>query len=397
MLPLPFGTLAMKPASPSIRRRICLVATVPYAFNMFMVDHVDALAQHYDVTILTNGDETDLYPALRARARFVRLNITRPIAPFSDLRTLTTLCLYFRKARFDAVHSMTPKAGLLATIAGRLVGVPVRVHWFGGQVWATKRGVTRRVLRQLDCVLARCATHLLTDCDSQRAFLAAQGVAPAARIEVLGNGSICGVDGDRFRPDPATRARVRGELGIPENATVVLFVGRLNRDKGIPELAEAFARVAQCDPSLHLVLAGPDEGGMRDATRVTLQSVATRTTFTGMTRCPEEFMAAADIFVLPSHREGFGMSVLEAAASGVPSIGTAIYGLTDAIVDGETGILVPVGDVAALTAAIAMLSVDRARCAQLGRAARVRALRDFSREHVREAFLAFYRRALSDA
>ena len=91
------------------------------------------------------------------------------------------------------------------------------------------------------------------------------------------------------------------------------------------------------------------------------------------------------------------MSVLEAAASGVPSIGTAIYGLTDAIVDGETGILVPVGDVAALTAAIAMLSVDRARCAQLGRAARVRALRDFSREHVREAFLAFYRRALSDA
>jgi glycosyltransferase involved in cell wall biosynthesis len=167
----------------------------------------------------------------------------------------------------------------------------------------------------------------------------------------------------------------------------------MNAEKGIPELAQAFARIAAGLPSLHLVLAGPDEGGSGDGMRRQIAPVlapfADRVHMPGLVNDPEAFMAAADLLVLPSHREGFGLSVLEAAACGIPSIGTAIYGLTDAIVADETGLLVPVRDEAALAEAIRALALDGPLRERLGAAGRARVLERFTRSRLEHAFLAF--------
>jgi glycosyltransferase involved in cell wall biosynthesis len=202
------------------------------------------------------------------------------------------------------------------------------------------------------------------------------------------------VDARRFKPDRAARNAIRRQLRIPDDAFVALFLGRLNRDKGIPELAEAFAQIAPAHPSMHLVLAGPDEGEMIARTASTLAPFEGRVHRTGFVSNPEAFMAAADLFVLPSHRESFGLSVVEAAACGIPAIGCAIYGLCDAIVDGETGLLVPKGDAGALASAIAKFAEDSTLRTRLGTNARARVLAKFSQDRLVDAFLSSIERSL---
>ena len=325
---------------------------------------------------------------------FVPLAIPRRIAIAGDIRALVGLWRLFRRERFDLVQSITPKAGLLAMVAAWAAGAPVRVHWFVGQVWATKRGVARWILKTLDRVTAGCSTHLLADSVSQRAFLVAERVAPEGQITVLGHGSVCGVDIERFHPDATARTRIRAQYGIPADAVVSLYLGRLNREKGLPELAEAAARAGRRCARLHLLIVGPDEGEMRESLEHTLAEMASRVTFVGFTPHPEAFMAAADIFLLPSHREGFGATVIEAAACGTPTIGTRIYGLTDAVADGETGMLVSVRDSTALADAIIRLVEDDRLRVAMGDAARRRVERCFTQAHLTTAAAAYYDRLL---
>jgi len=177
---------------------------------------------------------------------------------------------------------------------------------------------------------------------------------------------------------------------------VALFLGRLNKDKGIPELAEAFALAARGGAdSLHLLLVGPDETGMRELVDGKVGQLSQRVHYVDYTDRPESFMASADFFVMPSHREGFGSTVIEAAACGVPAIATRIYGLTDAVVDGVTGLLVPDHDRASLVAAIIKLTQDQRLRLELGRNALERVRVDFRQDQLVAAVAGFYERILA--
>lgn len=387
--------------------RVCMVSTVPWSLVMFMGPHIRALGQHYDVTMVTNGSADSLSgvdslsPLLGGQVRYLDLKIAREVSAFDDLLTLIALWRLFRREKFQVVHSITPKAGLLAMMAGLLAGVPVRIHWFTGQVWATRKGAGRWLLKALDWLLAACATHLLADSPSQRKFLIREGVVRPTQVTVMGEGSVCGVDTARFQPNPVSYSKIRTGLGIADTAVVALYLGRLKLDKGIPELASAFLLAARQCADLHLLLVGPDEGGMQVLAAHALSTVADRVHFVGFTTEPEVFMAAANFLILPSHREGFGTSVIEAAACGIPTIGSRIYGLTDAIVDGETGLLVPVGDAVGIADAMIRLASDQGFRLTLGRQALARVQRDFKQEVLTDALLDYYvsclkRRASAD-
>jgi len=244
---------------------------------------------------------------------------------------------------------------------------------------------------------ATLATRVLADSASQREFLVAEGVVNADRIEVLCSGSVNGVDASRFRPDPEARERVRGQIGIPPQAVVFLYLGRFSRDKGLLDLARAFARIAEGAPEAWLLLVGPDEDDISGEIREACGGAASRLRVLGHTAEPEQYMAAADVFVLPSRREGFGSVILEAAATGLPAIGSSIYGVIDAIVDGKTGFLVPVADPDALAHRMRQLAEDVPLRESMGRDARVRAMRDFRTENLMRAQLAFYETLLAGA
>lgn len=357
--------------------RLCIVLTVPFTLNAFVRPHLERLVHIFDVTVCVNMRNAEIPPMVPDRVRLHQLDIERPISPLADMVTAWQLLRVLRAGKFDMVLSMTPKGGLLAMGCAVLSGIPSRMHCFTGQVWATRTGLARAVLKRADAFIARCATRVLTDSRSQRDFLVMEGVVGPEKIEVLANGSMAGVDVERFRPDSLTRARVRADLGLEAGALCILFVGRLTKEKGIPELLLAFARLAVRHAHLHLLLVGPDE-----------QQVSTRFDAVGRIHCVgystevERYMAAADILCLPSHREGFGLVLVEAGAVGLPVVASRICGVTDAVVDGVTGLLHEPGNVHDLERKLATLIDDASLRVSFGEAGLRRARENFRSETV---------------
>lgn len=378
------------------RPRVAMVVTSVLAVRWFLAPHLRMLSESYDVTLLVRNDFPDELADLDLPVRVIDIPIARKISPLPDLVTLFRLWLVFRQEKFDLVHTVTPKAGLLGIVAAWLAGVRRRVHTFQGELWVHRRGFMRWLLRTLDRLVGQATTHLTVVSHSELAFLEAEGILPVGKGQVLGAGSICGIDLERFRADPQRRAVRRGELGVGNWTTVFLFLGRLCTDKGLPTLAAAIEPFFVAGKDVALFVVGPDEEQMLNYLEINLRPAAgDRLKLFPFTRQPEDYVVAADVLVLPSVREGFGMVIVEAAAMGVPSIGTDIYGIRDAIVAGETGLLFPLGDTQALSSALARLSDDAAFRSDLGKAAQHRAVTEFGQDKIVAALRAFYREILN--
>ncbi len=375
---------------------LIFVAAHPSSVVSFLLPHLIKLFPFYSLRVLVNSKEHNILinRGLRIDVNYVR--IERIIKPLSDLIGLISLILEFIKFRPSVVHSITPKAGLLAMTAAYLTRVPLRVHTFTGQVWVTRRGPMRWLLKTADKLTAAFATDVLVDSPSQQHFLIEEGVVTANRSLVLGAGSICGVNSQRFCPNWGVKAAVRNELGSPLDALVCLYLGRLNQDKGVLDLALAFAKVAGKYPKAELWIVGPDEADWFEQMTSLLGSAMGQVKRVGFTPAPERYMQAADLFCLPSYREGFGSSVIEAAACGVPALASRIYGLTDAVVEGQTGWLHEAGNVLDLTAKIDDLLDNPNELVIKGQAARVYAASVFDEKMITSAMLQFYKKRVNE-
>jgi glycosyltransferase involved in cell wall biosynthesis len=370
---------------------MAIVITSAFPLNAFLRPHLEHLRRDFEITVYVNTGDMGVAPDVPPEVRVIHLPLRRNISPFADLVTLLRLVRILRRESFDLVFSLNPKSGLLAMVAAFLARVPRRVHCFTGQVWVTRRGFWRWLLKDMDRLLAACATHLLADSASQRRFLIEEGIVAPEKIQVLANGSISGVDVSRFHPDKNARGMVRSQFGIEQDACCLLYVGRLKRDKGIPDLIEAFNRLRSRFPSLHLLLVGPDEEGFDFLVRDLPQIHRV-----GYTQAVEHYMAAADIFCLPSYREGFGLVLIEAGAVGLPVVASRIYGITDAVVEGETGLLHKAGDVDDLARKMETLIEDAALRKALGEAGQRRASGMFGAEVVTAAMTEFVQRLFDE-
>lgn len=375
-------------------KKLCFVATIPAVVHAFLRGHIQATAEKYQVTVVCNSADSHLLDGLNAR--LILLPIERKPSPWKDTLVLLQLFMLFRRERFDIVHSHMPKTGLLGMLAARMAGIPIRINTFHGEVWATRSGWRRAGLKLFDRLIASLATDILAVSPSQKIFLESEGVLPPGKATVIGAGSICGVDAARFHPDAVMRKTVRHDLGIARDATVILFVGRLNRDKGMLDLAAAFDVIAKSNPDAVLLLVGYEEDVAFSVIQKICDGVRDRLRHVKFTSMPERYMAAADIYCLPSYREGFGMSIIEAAACTVPTVATRIYGIKDAVAEGKTGLLYPVGDVAALTQNLLKLIAENDLRQQMGNAARQRAMELFSSEKIIQDTMMMYDRLLEE-
>lgn len=376
--------------------RIARISTVPFFIIAQLAAQIETLvARGAEVTIVSSDG-----PELQGRnpidgTCWTAIEIPRSLTPFKDLLALLRLFLFFRRTRTQIAHSTTPKAGLLTALAAYLAGVPVRVHTFTGQPWVNMRGFKRWLVRDCDRLIGALNTVCYADSPSQRGFLLEQGLLTPGKLKVIGSGSLAGVDVDRFSrahfPVESCVA-LRHSLGIEAHTPVLLFVGRITAEKGVRELMQAFAGLKLQGSAAHLLIVGhfDDEGGMPGS--ITPEEITQHadTHIIGYTQRPEAYMAIADILCLPSYREGFGTVVIEAAALGVPTVGSHIYGLSDAVVQGETGLLVAPRDSGALQTTLQRLLADGALRARMGVAAMQRAHALFDAKRVNASIVQDY-------
>jgi len=387
-------------APPARPLRVVHLTAVP-GMLLFLQGHLADLAAHgFEVTVLSSpGPLLDRLAAAEGVGR-VGVPISREISPLSDLLSLARLVRALRALRPDVVDVHTLKAGLLGIVAARLVGVPVRIYHVHGLRHVTTTGLRRALLRTCERLTSRLATRVLCVSRSVARAALAEGLVPAGKTSVLLGGSIAGVDAaERFVPPGAgARRAARADVGLPPDARVLGFVGRLVRDKGVAELAAAWRALRESHPDLWLVVLGEREQGdpIPDALYGSLAGDP-RVRLAGYDRDTPRWYRAMDVVVLPTYREGFPVVPLEAAAMGLPVVATEVPGCVDAVVDGATGILVPPRDVPALTAALRAYLDDPALRARHGAAARARVLRDFDQRPMWNALRGEYQRLAAGA
>ena len=370
-------------------KKICFVTTSPLIVNFFLRPHLLRLVKNFDITLaVTQPGEVPLLPLPGVSVEDVC--IRRAVAPLSDIASLLKLVRLFRKHRFDLVHSFAPKAGILGALAGRMAGVPIRLHTFTGQVWVTMKGFSRQLFRIADSITASFTTHLFADSASQRQFLIDEKTVPAEKIGVLASGSVNGVNLERFKPDPEARASVRSTLGIDQSDCVILFLGRLKRDKGVLDLANIIDSLVGKEPKTFFLFVGPDEEYLRKEILNRASKSHNRISFLEYTKAPENYLAASDILCLPSYREGFGSVIIEGAACAIPAVASRIYGVTDAVVDNVTGLLFQAGDTKDLKNKLLKLVQSPEYCERIGKAARKRAFCEFSENTLTDALEEIY-------
>lgn len=396
--------MPVSPAGPEVgahRAPVTLVhvTTVPLTLG-FLRGQAAFMCRHGIETEVISSAGVGLEEFVRSEGVLVHVvQMERRISPIRDLGALVRLVRVLRRIRPDIVHAHTPKGGLLGTIASHLAGVPVTIYHIHGLPLVTAAGFRKWVLRWSDWLACHLADRILCVSASIREIVIASGLAPADRVRVLLKGSINGVDADgRFNPDQLsahTRAAIRAEAGIPVDARVVGFVGRIVGDKGIRELVEAWSGLAPTHRDAHLLLVGPFEpqDPLPAAVEEQLRTDP-RIHLAGLRWDTPQWLSAMDVVVLPTYREGLPVVPLEAAAMGLPVVATRVPGCVDAVEDGVTGTLVPVRDTAALAQAIAVYLDDPALRWAHGRAGRERVVTWFSPEAMWDALLKEYRSLL---
>ena len=371
-------------------KNICIVVSSPMTVNVFLKDQVLALSNRYKMSIVANTQDIGLLDVIKSRTEVIHICIERKISLINDIKAFFSLYYMLSRKNYAAVHSVTPKAGLLAMSAAFFARIPVRIHTFTGQIWANSTGIKKLIFKLMDRMLTAFSTHILIDSNSQKTFLVEQGIVSKDKSRVLAKGSISGVDTELFKPDLEVRADLRNSLDIRKDDVVFLYLGRLNKDKGLLDLGFSFSRICAIYDNVHLLIVGPDEEDIKACLIKSFNNCLDKIHFIDYTGEPQNYMACADVFCLPSYREGFGSVIIEAASTGIPSAASRIYGITDAVEDGITGLLHEAGNTDQLIEIMKRFIDNPDLRETMGEKARVRAVRDYPNKVVTEALLDYY-------
>lgn len=367
--------------------RIVIIVTVEETAANFVTGFATWIAgQGHDVTVIASGLERSVHRCGAGSLTYVPVAMERDPSPLQDLRSLVALGRQLRKINPDVLTYATPKAALLASIAGFLLRVPVRMYQVWGLRLETVQGPKRHLLAFLEKVTSVLSTGILANSNSLAERYRERGLNVGRPVDMLGMGSSHGVDIRWFSRDadypPLNQASAEKLRGTGDALTVG-FVGRLHPDKGIDTLLDAARILSQQQVPVNLILIGGDEGAELDLHG----GIGQRTTLVGAVVDPRPYYAAMDVLALPSLREGFPNVVLEAAAMSVPAVVSDGTGVVDSVVDEHTGLVVPVSNADALAAAIRRLAEDTPLRVKMGEQARARVVEHFEKHLVWERTL----------
>jgi glycosyltransferase involved in cell wall biosynthesis len=379
-------------------KKIAIVVSSPMMVNFFLIAQLNHLVENFEVTLITGPPDNNVRlqkEYLNKKIKIIQINMKRKMSIFSDLFAFFRLILIFYKYKFNIVHSVSPKSGLLAQLSAFFAGIKIRIHTFTGQVWSNKQGTIYYLLKLIDLLIVKVSSNILVDSYSQRTFLMNENILNHDNSRVLLNGSISGINEKRFAPSRDVYESFRKERGLSKNSKIILFIGRLTKDKGIVDLLDSFKMTFNDSQDCYLLLVGPDEDNIKE-TYLDDESIKSRIYYFKYTDRPEYFMQVSDILCLPSLREGFGNVVLEAALCGVPAIVSDIYGLRDVVEKDVTASIFKLGDMNDLSNSLLKLVSSDEKRLKMGIEAQKRAEYLFSSNPINDSLVEYYRELLGN-
>ncbi|MGO4921003.1 glycosyltransferase family 4 protein [Maribacter spongiicola] len=339
-------------------KKIIRVTTVASSLKILLKGQLSYMNQFYDVIGVSSKDPVLAEVTEIEGVRTKGIDMTRKITPFKDLKAVWQLYTFFRKEKPAIVHTHTPKAGTLGLLAALLAGVPNRLHTIAGLPLMEATGKKRLLLNTVEKITYACATKVYPNSNGLDEFVKKEKFTKSSKLKVIGEGSSNGVNVSHFNPDlfsDIQKQDLKNSLGIAEDETILIFLGRIVNDKGIHELVDAFVNIASKYANVTLIVGGTPEKELDPIKPKTEELLHThpKIKMAGWIEDVRPYLAISDVMVFPSYREGFPNVVMQAGAMGVPVIVSDINGSNEIIISGENGFIVPVKNTELLEKAIA--------------------------------------------
>ncbi|MBQ7856525.1 MAG: glycosyltransferase family 4 protein [Alistipes sp.] len=376
--------------------KLLRLTTVDISLDALLKGQLRYLSHHFEVVAVAADTGVLAQVGEREGVRTVAVPMHREISLWADCKSLWALIRLFRRERPDIVHVNTPKASLLGMVAAALCRVPHRIYLVTGLRFETTHGLLRLVLKTMERIACLCATKVVPEGDGVKATLVRERITRKPMQKVL-NGNINGIDLCWYDRTPEVEQRADEVRGDSSDFTFV-FIGRMVGDKGLNELVEAFDRLSAEREDVRLRLVGRFEEELDPLPAHTKQRIRQnpKVEEAGYQSDVRPYLAASDVLVLPSYREGFPNVILQAGAMGLPVIVTDVNGSDEVIEQGVNGVIVPRRDAEALYGAMAQMAAERKRTAQMASVARKMVAERFDQRDVWAAIAQMYKRELGD-
>lgn len=377
------------------KHKVIRTSTIPMSLSKLLKGQLKFLNQHFDV-VGASSEGDFIYDVIKdENIRVEVINMERQISLRKDIQSLWNMYHFLKKEKPLIVHSITPKAGLLSMLAGKLAGVPIRIHTFTGLIFPEKKGFLQQILIYMDRLLCFCATNIYPEGRGVMNDLIRYNITKKP-LKVLANGNVNGIDTDYFDSSlfsQEQKDKLRVDLQIEESDFVFLFIGRLVGDKGINELIGAFNELSESYQNIKLLLVGPEEKDLDPLHSTTIKILEENNNIisVGYQADVRSFFAIADALVFPSYREGFPNVVMQAGAMGLPSIVTDINGCNEIIIEGQNGTIIPSKDASVLNEKMELFIKDEFYLKRLKDNAREMIVSRYQQNVVWEAILHEYK------
>lgn len=352
-------------------KKVCFITTISSTISSFILEFAKFMHENgdYDITFICDKDE-DFGKNLPNYIHYIPVEMKRGIS-IGGLKACAQMYKIFKNNQFDLIQYSTPNASLYASLAGWLAGIPVRLYCQWGLVFVGFDGIKRKIFKLEEKLVCTLSTWIEPDSRGNLNFCHEQKLYPENKGSVIHKGSASGVSLEKFdiSQKEIFKNEIRNKYYIPDDAFVYGFVGRITGDKGINELLYATKNILNIYSNIYaLLIGGIDKEESVDSNLYDWSKSNSHVIYCGSTNEVQRYMAAMDCYVMPSYREGFGLTVVEAGAMGIPVICTNIPGPTDAIRNEENGLIIEKKDEEGLKNAILRLYTNSELCKELGQA-----------------------------
>ena len=324
-------------------KKICFITTIPLTLKCFILKTAEYIHENtdWDISVICDYDKK-FGEELPSYIHYYPVKMKRGIS-FTGVKAVYQMWKIFKKEKFDLIQYATPNASFYASLAGKLSKVQSRLYCQWGLAYVGFSGIKRAIFKTVEKLVCKLSTNIEPDSNSNLVFSHNEKLYLKDIGNVIWNGSACGVDINKFdiKRKQEYRKEIRNRYSILDNDMVYGFVGRITTDKGINELFSAYKKLLEEKKNAYLFMVGnPEIDKTIDKELYDWIIQQKNIIFVGFTSEVEKYLAAMDLYILPSYREGFGMGVIEAEAMGVPVIVTNIPGPIDAMVENETGLII---------------------------------------------------------